>query len=503
MLMALYRLVFVLCLLPAAAIPTALRPGDAPIAPREFRAAWVATLDNIDWPSKPGLTTAEQHNEIRRILDVAVKLKLNAVILQVRSAADAIYPSKLEPWSRVLSGTQGRQTDTAWDPLRAWIEESHHRGIELHAWLNPCRAHVGTVAPAAGHISRTQPELVVQYDRFIWFDPGIPAAAEHILSVFRDVTERYDIDGIHVDDYFYPYPVQRTGRTLPFPDENSWSRYVDDGGRLSREDWRRQNVNTLVRRIHEQTHQLKPGIRFGISPFGISRPGVASGITGFDQFTGIYADPVLWLREGWCDYLSPQLYWPIAQKAQSFPVLLESWRRQNPLNIPIWPGLFTSRVGAREKSWSPDEILRQIELCRHQNSVPGQIHFSFQALLQDPQQITSKLTSGVYSSAALPPAVKQPPQPPPAAPQLRLNSPESRIDLVTTAAEKVAAPGNLRTIASWTFNGKLWTFSAQPAARPGISFTPETLRAVVSVVDRWGQESERTTLELHPPRPSR
>lgn len=499
--MALCKVLSVLALLPAAIEPAALRRDDAAIAPREFRAAWVATLDNIDWPSKPGLTTAEQHSEIRRILDAAVELKLNAVILQVRSAADAIYPSKLEPWSRVLSGTPGRQTDSAWDPLRAWIEESHHRGIELHAWLNPCRAHVGTAAPAPGHISRTRPELVVQYDRFIWFDPGIPAAVEHILSVFRDVTERYDIDGIHVDDYFYPYPVQSNGRTLLFPDENSWSDYVDGGGRLSRDDWRRQNVNTLVRRIHQQTQQLKPGVRFGISPFGISRPGVARGITGFDQFTGIYADPVLWLREGWCDYLSPQLYWPISQKAQSFPVLLQTWQQQNPLNIPIWPGLFTSRIGAQEKSWSPDEILRQIELCRDQNSVPGQIHFSIRTLLQDRQQIRSKLSGSVYKTAALPPAVKQPPQPPPAAPQLRLNSADARIDLLTTAAEKVAAPDNLRTIAIWTLNGKLWTFSTQPAARPSIPIPPETLRAVISVVDRWGQESERTTLELSPSRP--
>lgn len=503
MLMALCKLLAVLVLLPARGGPTATRSGDAPIAPREFRAAWVATLENIDWPSKPGLTAAEQHTEIRRILDAAVELKLNAVILQVRSAADAIYTSKLEPWSSVLSGTQDRQTDAAWDPLLAWIEESHHRGIELHAWLNPCRAHVGSSAPAARHISRTKPELVVQYDRFIWFDPGSSAAVDHILSVFRDVTKRYDIDGIHVDDYFYPYPVQRNGRTLPFPDEDSWSRYVDDGGRLSREDWRRRNVNTLVRRIHEQTQQLKPGIRFGISPFGISRPGVAPGIAGFDQYTGIYADPVLWLREGWCDYLSPQLYWPINQKAQSFPVLLQSWQQQNPLNIPIWPGLFTSRIGAPEKSWSPDEILRQIELCRDQNPAPGQIHFSIRTLLQDREQIASKLRNSLYSSSALPPAVKRPPQPPPAAPQLIWYPSEARVDLLTPPAEKVADPSNLRAAAVWSFNGKLWTFSTHPASPSSIPVTPETIRIVVAVVDRWGQESKGTVLELPRSRPAK
>ncbi|MFM7056906.1 MAG: glycoside hydrolase family 10 protein [Planctomycetota bacterium] len=470
--------------------------SDPPATPREFRAAWVATLDNIDWPSARGLSAAEQHNEIRRILDAAVDLRLNAIILQVRTAADAIYPSQLEPWSINLSGTQGRQPDSAWDPLLAWIEESHHRGIELHAWLNPCRAHVGTTPPAARHISRTRPELVVQYDRYIWFDPGSPEAVDYILSVFRDVTERYDVDGIHVDDYFYPYPVQRNGRPLPFPDENSWSRYVTDGGTLTREDWRRRNVNTLVRRIHEQTQHLKPGIRFGISPFGIIRPGVAPGITGFDQFTGISADPALWLREGWCDYLAPQLYWPISQKAQSFPVLLKSWKQQNPLDIPIWPGLFTSRVGAPEKSWSPDEILRQIELIRNQTPNPGQLHFSFRTLQQNRGNIAERLRSTTYSTPALPPTVRRPPQPPPVAPELAHHPADARIDLQTPDSEKSATNANLRTIVVWSFNGTLWKLATQPASSPGIKVPRDIHQVRISVVDRWGQESDPTSLLL-------
>ncbi len=485
-----------LLLLAGLFIPADSPISDPPATPREFRAAWVATLDNIDWPSTRGLSAAEQHTEIRRILDAAVDLRLNAIILQVRAAADAIYPSQLEPWSISLSGTQGKQPDAAWDPLLAWIEESHHRGLELHAWLNPCRAHVGTTPPAARHISRTRPQLVVQYDRYIWFDPGSPEAVDHILNVFRDVTQRYDIDGIHVDDYFYPYPVERKGRPLPFPDEESWSRYVTGGGTLSREDWRRGNVNNIVRLIHEQTQRLKPGIRFGISPFGIIRPGIAPGITGFNQFTGIYADPVLWLREGWCDYLAPQLYWPINQKAQSFPVLLQSWKRQNPLDIPIWPGLFTSRIGAPEKSWSPDEILRQIEITRDRNPNPGQLHFSFRTLQQNRENIAARLRSTAYSNPVLPPIVRRPPQPPPPAPELAHHSSEPRIDLQTPQSEKSASTANLRSIAVWSFDGKLWKLNTQPASTASISVPRDIRRVRISVVDRWGQESERTPLEL-------
>lgn len=489
---ALIKLLLTHCLL----MSQDARTSEPPAAPREFRAAWVATLDNIDWPSKRGLSAAEQHNEIRRVLDAAVDLRLNAIILQVRAAADAIYPSQLEPWSISLSGTQDKQPDSAWDPLLAWIEESHHRGIELHAWLNPCRAHIGTTPPAGRHISRTRPELVVQYDRFIWFDPGSPAAIEHNLNVFRDVTQRYDIDGIHVDDYFYPYPVVRNGRSLPFPDEDSWSRYVAGGGTLSREDWRRENVNHLVRRLHEQTRQIKPGIRFGIAPFGISRPGVAPGITGFDQFTGIFADPVLWLREGWCDYLAPQLYWPVNQQAQSFPVLLQAWKRQNPLDIPIWPGLFTSRVGAPEKSWKPNEILHQIELCRDHSPVPGQLHFSFRTLLQNRENIASQLRNSAYRSPALPPAVRHPQHNPPAAPRIAQHPSESRVELQTPDSEKTATEGNLRIVVVWSFDGQLWKLSTQPASNPSIPVHRNIRRMRISVVDRWGQESERTPLEL-------
>lgn len=475
--------------------------GEPPVTPREFRGAWLATLDNIDWPSARTLSTAEQRAEIRRILDAAVDLKLNAVILQVRSAADAIYASQLEPWSIVLSGKQDQQPDPAWDPLVAWIEESHQRGIELHAWLNPCRAHVGAKPPGPTHISKTRPELVVQYDRFIWFDPGLPAAVEHILRVFEDVVRRYDIDGIHVDDYFYPYPVERNGRTLPFPDDDSWGTYVANGGQLSRDDWRRSNVHSLVRRIHEQTRRLKPGIRFGISPFGISRPGVAPGITGFDQFTGIYADPVHWLREGWCDYLAPQLYWPIDQKAQSFPVLLQTWQRDNPRGIPIWPGLFTSRIGAPEKSWGPDEIVRQIQVCRDQSPLSGQIHFSFRTLLQNREGVSARLKSSVYSEPAVVPRVSRPPQLPPPPPRLKWHPAGNRVELETAGSGSASSPTALRSIVAWSFDGQGWKLSLQPASRSIIPVASEARRLFVSVVDRWGQESERSAVEIPTGRP--
>jgi uncharacterized lipoprotein YddW (UPF0748 family) len=468
-----------------------------PPPPREFRAAWVATLDNIDWPSARNLPPAAQRAEIRQLLDAAAELKLNAIILQVRTAADALYPSSIEPWSQYLTGTQGSAPQPPWDPLAVWIEEAHNRGIELHAWLNPCRALVGTSRPAANHISRTHPELLVRYDKFLWFDPGNPAAVEHILAVFADVTRRYDIDGIHVDDYFYPYPVQKDGHALPFPDDESWQRYSRSSGPLNRDDWRRQNVNNLVRQLHQQTHSLKPGIRFGISPFGISRPGVAPGITGFDQFTGIYADPALWLREGWCDYLAPQLYWPISQKAQSFPVLLESWHRQNPRAIPIWPGLYTSKlITPPNAAWTAPEILAQIQLCRAAPQPPGHIHFSFRALLENRLQIADQLKSNSYKTHALLPAVSNPPVPPPVAPNLEFDSAKTRLDILPPASGTSPDSTPPRILAAWFHNGKDWDLHTQPAFRHRLFLPPKTTAVAAFTVDRWGQTSPLVNFEV-------
>ena len=340
------------CVTPPVPAPVVEVP---PSAPREFRAAWVATVANIDWPSKPGLSADQQHAEMIAILDRAQALKLNAIIFQVRPAADALYASSLEPWSEYLTGTQGR--DPGYDPLAEWVREAHRRGLELHAWFNPYRArhHAAKSPLAATHLGRTRPDIVKKYGELLWMDPGEPFAAERTLAVISDVVRRYDIDGVHLDDYFYPYPITQplpagAPKTTPseevdFPDTPAWRRYQQAGGRLARADWRRQNVDRLVEQIHHRIHALKPWVKFGVSPFGLGRPDRRPpGIQGFSQYDKLYADVEKWVEQGWMDYLTPQLYWPASAKAQSFEVLLDYWAKLVNGRFHLWPGLFTSAI---------------------------------------------------------------------------------------------------------------------------------------------------------------
>ncbi|MFG6457506.1 glycoside hydrolase family 10 protein [Roseateles sp. BYS96W] len=386
----------------AASAPEAAAKPPAP-PPREWRAAWVATVANIDWPSRKGLSADAQQAEIRSLCDVAQRTGLNALILQVRPAADAIYASALEPWSEVLTGTQGQHP--GYDPLAVWLAEAKLRGLELHAWINPYRARHSTAksTAAASHVSRTHADWVRRYGDQLWIDPGEPAAAEHTLAVVRDLLSHYAVDGIHIDDYFYPYPVtagaQDTAKNeVDFPDEATWQKYAAAGGTLARADWRRDNVNRLVQQLYATAHQARPGTRVGISPFGLPRPELRpAGITGFSQYDKLYADVELWLREGWLDYLAPQLYWPRAQAPQAFDVLLQTWAALNPLDRPIHPGLFTSRIDASPQSWHPDEILGQIASIRRLTPGSGHIHFSMAALAQNRKGIADALRRGPYA----------------------------------------------------------------------------------------------------------
>ena len=473
-----------------AAVPA--QTSEPPAAPRELRGVWVATLDNIDWPSKKGLSTSEQQAEVIRILELLKHLKLNAVILQVRSAADAIYPTPLEPWSVSLTGQQGRGPSPAYDPLKFWINEAHARGIELHAWLNPCRAHIGKSPPASSHISRQHPELVKSYGKFLWLDPGEPEAMERTIAVLEDLLQRYDLDAVHIDDYFYPYPIQSGDRDLPFPDDTSWNRYLQTGGKLSRADWRRENVNQLVQRIHTTVRRMKPQIRFGISPFGIGRPGTAPGISGFDQYAGIFADPALWLRNSWCDYLSPQLYWSIDQKAQSFPVLLDYWKSEAPASTCVWPGLFTSRLDDEKRPYDAAEIVKQIRICRDRVQPPGHLHFSLRALQKNSQGIQETLKTSVYTEHALVPPFPSRQSTAPPAPSVRLNrTPEgSAIEFSPSTSEPPFV------YALWTLQPGGWTFQTHPGVSREFRLSPATTAVVVSAVSRQGLEGKRERLEI-------
>lgn len=481
---------------------------EAPPAPREFRAAWVASVANIDWPSRAGLPVAEQQAEIIAMLDSAQSLNLNAIVLQVRPSADALYPSSLEPWSEYLTGTQGKAPEPYYDPLKMWVDQAHQRGIELHAWLNPYRArHSSAKSPlAANHLANTHPPAVKKYGDALWMDPAEPVAAQRTLDVVADLVRRYDVDGIHIDDYFYPYPIAgASGADLDFPDEPAWQRYLAAQGTAKRDDWRRQQVNQLIEQMYAVIHREKSWVRFGISPFGLGRTERrAPGITGFSQYDKLYANAELWLGKGWLDYFAPQLYWPIEQTQQSFPVLLETWVRENTSTRHLWPGLFTSRIDASPKSWEAAQITDQIGLTRANPGASGHIHFSMLALLQDRRGVATQLKASLYASPALVPATPWLGSQAPTAPRLRLERTGSAgaPDVLRIEPED---PGAIKQFAIWRRHGTEWRFAAQPASRAELALGRDPQlgpveAVVVSSVNRLGLESPRVTLQLTPGR---
>ena len=494
---------------PAATPPLALPGGTAlapPPSPHEFRAAWVSTVANIDWPSKPTLNAAQQQAEAIAILDRARALNLNAVVLQVRPSADAIYPSKLEPWTEYLTGAQGAAPQPLYDPLQFWVAEAHARGLQLHAWFNPYRArHSGAKSPiASGHIAKTNPAAVKSYGKFLWMDPGEEAASKQTLDVVLDVVRRYDIDGVHIDDYFYPYPIEARGAAgeaaalegngaakgeLDFPDQPAWQRYRQSGGKLERAAWRRQNVNRLIEALYTGIHKEKSWVLFGISPFGLGKPDRRpAGIVGFSQYDKLYADAETWLDNGWLDYLSPQLYWPVASPQQAYPVLLDYWVAQNRKGRHIWPGLFTSRIGAPTKDYAPEEIVRQIGVTRTRPAASGHVHFSMAALMENRKGIADQLKAGQYAAPALVPATPWLGSDAPGAPAVTAKRDGSAVTLRL-------APGKANAqYAIWSRYGSEWRFAVAPASRTDwrVADDPKLGAATavfVNAVDRLGNES--------------
>lgn len=403
---------------PAVPVPSVVRFSDcspteadctAPALAREFRGVWVATVGNMDWPSRPGLPPDSARLELVRILDHAAATGLNAVVFQVRPAGDALYFSRIEPWSEYLTGVQGQAPTPQWDPLSFAIKEAHARGLELHAWFNPYRAKDPTAKGplAATHLARRYPGFARRYGRYTWFDPGEPAVRRRTVRVVLDVLNRYDVDGIHMDDYFYPYPESRRRREIPFPDAGTYRTYQRSGGALGRDDWRRRNVDLLIDTLRTEITKVKPWVKFGVSPFGIWKPGEPASITGFDAFERIYADARKWLVNGWVDYLVPQLYWGIDQVGQQFAELLRWWTGQNEMARHIWPGLAAYKIGDTRAAWRSAEILRQIDTTRvvgAAGTATGAVHFQMTALLKDRDAVATLLALGPYATRALVPA---------------------------------------------------------------------------------------------------
>jgi uncharacterized lipoprotein YddW (UPF0748 family) len=494
--------ILALALTGLAAPLRAQTPDNPPVIRREFRGVWLVTVNNGDWPSKPGLSTWEQQQELLAMLNKAAELKLNAIVFHVRPGADAFYESPYEPWSQFLTGVQGRPPEPKWDPLAFVVDEAHKRGIEVHAWFNPYRAHYtkDTAVAARTSIIHTNPRLVMPYARFIWMDPGEPDVRRRAVRVITDVVRRYDIDGVHIDDYFYPYPENdSSGATIEFPDSVTYAKYVASGGKLSKSDWRRQNVDDLVEAFYKSVKAVKPWVKVGVSPFGIWRPGNPPTIKGFDAYEKIYADSKKWLQNGWLDYLAPQLYWAVDPPDQSYPVLLDWWASVNTKERHIWAGNYTGRVGMNgTRGWRSDEIVRQVELTRAQQSggVSGNIHFPMNVFMKNPDSLDEKL-SRLYAEPALVPASPWLSAKPPGRPSVI-----ARVDTVTGDRVLRLTPAAGEKVWLWTVQTRGdsgWTTEVLPGSTRVHRVTNDTRDAVVSAVDRVGNASARIRVVVTAP----
>lgn len=369
-------------LLPAAAWQAVSERVPEPA--REFRAAWVATVFNLDWPSRAGLSAAQQQAELLSIIKQAQQMKLNALILQVRPNADALYKSSLEPWSGWLSGPG---VNPGYDPLAYAIKEAHARGIEVHAWFNPFRATVSGKPVGSNHVSKTKASLILRAGSTTMLNPSSSSAQSHVLNVISDVVKRYDIDGVHLDDYFYPYP----------PNHN-----VADGRTPAQ---RRAVIDSFVSTLYSRVKGAKPYVRVGISPFGIWQPGYPSGVKGgVNAYEHLACDARKWLSKGWVDYLAPQLYWR-CEGDQSFPALMKWWSAVNP-SRPVWPGIASVRINSSEDPGRPaSEIGRQMDYSRSlARQSAGQIFWSWKSLGSNRGGVQKELAAR-YKELALPPAM--------------------------------------------------------------------------------------------------
>lgn len=381
---------------------------------REFRGAWITTVWNSDWPSRSGLGVSQQQEELVQILDKLQRLNFNAIILQVRPEGDAFYKSTYEPWSAWLTGVQGRAPSPYYDPLEFAIAECRKRNLEIHAWFNPYRAKTSIRGPqnVNPHMAITNPEYVYTWGNQMWMDPGAKVVQDRAYNVIMDVVQRYDIDGVHLDDYFYPYPI--SGKS--FPDSKTYSAYRAGGGKLRLNDWRRDNVDRMILRLSQGIKSAKPHLKFGISPFGIYRPGQPQGIQGLDAYSVLYADAKKWLEEGWVDYIAPQIYWRIDQKAQSYPTLLQWWASINPQKRHIYTGNNLVRLDG--DAWKSQEIIEQIKISRSLATKLslGNIFFSSDSITQNRQSIAEKFQYALYVNPALVPTMSwrdgTPPSPP-------------------------------------------------------------------------------------------
>jgi len=391
--------------------------GTCPTSPRypkhDLRGMWIATVLNVDWPAQPGESGAEQQQQLRDWLDLAVRNRFNAIVLQVRPSADAFWPSAQEPWSEYLTGVQGG--DPGYDPLAFAIAEAHQRNLAVHAWFNPYRVTMGPrlsrLSPQ--HPARQHPQWLVRHQGRVYFDPGNPQAREHVVSTIMDAVTRYDIDAVHFDDYFYPYGARGTR----FKDAATYAAY---GANMSLADWRRANVNALIKEVSDRIRAAKPWVQFGISPFAVWRnagtdPSGSQTRAGVESYDDLYADTRMWVREGWIDYIAPQAYWTRGFRLADYEKVVRWWAgeidasRANGHEVGLYVGEATFKAGTDDGRWRrPRELSRHLAYSAGFPQVQGHVYFSAKDVKADRKRSTSRLVKRWYTRPALQPVIGSP-----------------------------------------------------------------------------------------------
>ncbi len=374
-----------------------------------MRAVWIATVANIDWPSRPGLLVYEQRNEMRKMLDELAKNNINCIVLQIRPTADAFYPSSHEPWSNWLTGQQGKKPHPFYDPLQFVIEEAHKRCMDVHVWLNPYRVSNNDDLKQLSkeHLYYKNKKMFVKYGGKYYFDPGLDETREFLNKVVEDIVERYDVDAIHFDDYFYPYPVNGE----KFPDDESFKNNPRGFSLNQKNDWRRNNVNMIIDELQQTIKSTKPWVEFGISPFGVWRnssvdPKGSATRAGIQNYDDLYADILKWLREGTIDYVAPQLYWEIGKDVADYKVLIKWWS-ENSYGKNLYIGQYVSGLHTntnKAAAWrKPNELARQMRLNGNFSEVDGSMFFSAKYFLRNLQGFNDSLQNNFYKYPALSP----------------------------------------------------------------------------------------------------
>lgn len=507
--MLLYRyLLTIICFCTICSLSSAQTVTSEDVTPiqpkREFRGVWIATVVNLDWPTNARATPEAQKKQLADELNIHQQNGINAIMFQVRPAADAFYAKSREPWSKYLTGKQGQEP--GYDPLEFAVTEAHKRNMELHAWFNPYRATFDNkfFALAPGHITRTKPDWFFIYDGIKLFNPGLPEVREYIVQVVLDVVKNYDVDGIHMDDYFYPYPVR--GQVIN--DAETFAKYGEGFDNIK--DWRRENVDKLIHMMADSIHKYKPNMKFGISPFGIwankSQHPDGSATNGGSSYIENFADTRKWMQEGWIDYINPQIYWQIGNRAAAFDTLLEWWSN-NTYNRHLYIGQAPYRFYEQRSPAfkNPSEIPNQLRLIRANPRAQGSVYFRSQSLIANANHLADSLKKDFYRYPALPPPMLWLDSIPPNAPQNFVAHAENKGVMLKWQAPLPAADGETAYgYVVYRFQGSEKFDLADPKNILHIQYDTTSLYFdsnvepgktyfyVITAIDRLKNESERS-----------